>query len=79
MEVNQVMTELVGLTSYYSGTSFTQQTGIVSGSNYKFRLRARNKWGFGAWSDTITIPASTNPLTQVKSPTTSNNGANVLI
>jgi hypothetical protein len=79
MEKNGVMTELVGQSSYYSGISYTEQTGIVSGQNYKFRLRARNKWGFGEWSDTIIIPASTNPLTQVTSPTTSNNGANVLI
>ena len=79
MEKNGVMTELVGQSSYYSGISYTEQTGIVSGQNYKFRLRARNKWGFGLWSDTIIIPASTNPLTQVTSPTTSNNGAIVLI
>lgn len=73
------MTELVGASSYYDAISYTVVTNIVSGTDYNFRIRAQNKWGLGDWSDTVTIEASTNPLTDPTAPTTSNSGANVLI
>ena len=37
--------------------------GLVLGSDYKFRVRAQNVYGFGEFSDTVTIRASTIPNT----------------
>ena len=72
-------TELVGQSSYYQDLSYTVWNNIDSGLTYDFRLRARNKWGYGSWSDTVSLEASTNPLTQITSATTTNSGANILI
>lgn len=55
------------------------QTGIESGSSYTFRVRARNKWGYGPYSDWVSIEASTNPDVQVTAPVTQNSGTNILI
>lgn len=40
----------------------------MEGTDYKFRLRAKNKFGWGAWSSTVTIradevPAQISPVT----------------
>jgi len=45
-------------------------SGISSAVNYKFKVRARNKWGWGQWSQIVSIRASTWP-TVVAKPSTS--------
>ena len=37
--------------------------GLVLGSDYQFKVRAQNVYGFGEFSDTVTIRASTIPNT----------------
>jgi hypothetical protein len=49
--VSGVWQELAGETNYYKETSFLCQTNIVAGQEYTFRIRARNKWGYGPYSD----------------------------
>lgn len=31
------------------------QTNIVTGVTYTFRIRGRNKWGYGEYSDNISV------------------------
>jgi hypothetical protein len=74
-----LFTDLVGQDgSNYLRTSYLLVAGVNSGTTYTFRLRARNKWGLGGYSDTVDIEASTTPG-QVASPTTSISGSHVLI
>jgi hypothetical protein len=51
-------------TSLYEGltTSYTL-TGLTSGRNYKFKIRARNVYGYGSFSTEVTLQASTLPGT----------------
>ena len=49
-------------------TSFTI-TGLTQGSNYKFTVRARNIYGYGAFSPEVTIVPSSVPDT-MSAPTT---------
>lgn len=79
LEIDGVMTEVVGASSYFQDTSYTVVTDIVSGDEYTFRLRPQNKWGYGPWSNRVIVEASTNPLTESVAPTTTNSGANILI
>lgn len=51
---------------------------MVSGTTYKFQLRAKNKWGFGGFSATAEITASSTPGTAA-APTTAISGSNVKI
>lgn len=53
MRIGGVFTELVGQTTYYQSTNYLIQAGISSGQTYAFRVRARNKWGFGPYSDIV--------------------------
>lgn len=53
MQIAGVWTELVGQTTYYQWTSFLMQTNIVTGVTYTFRIRGRNKWGYGEYSDNL--------------------------
>jgi len=51
-------------TSLYEGltTSYTLN-GLTSGRNYKFKIRARNIYGYGSFSTEVTLQASTLPGT----------------
>lgn len=51
----------------------------MSGQAYVFRVRARNKWGYGPYSETVSIQASTNPQRQQSAPVTQNFESSVLI
>ncbi|CDW74138.1 pa14 multi-domain protein [Stylonychia lemnae] len=62
--------DLVGLQPAYLSTSYLVTTGIVSGQSYEFRVRAKNIFGWGSFSDQITLKASTVPA-QVATVTTS--------
>lgn len=61
MLVSGVWIELIGQTTYYTETLYLIQTNIVSGQSYSFRVRARNKWGYGPYSDEDSIEASSKP------------------
>lgn len=51
----------MGEYSQYTGTSYIIGIGIQAGASYKFKVRAQNKWGWGPFSDEITIIASGPP------------------
>jgi hypothetical protein len=42
-------------------------------------VRARNKWGFGPYSDVVEIRAATNPESEQTAPVTANDGGKILI
>jgi len=71
--------EIVGLTTPFTGVSHTLTAGIVSGQDYKFRIRAINKWGSGIYSATATIQASAAPENLASAVVTSNSGTKVRI
>ena len=62
--------DLVGVQPAYLSTSYLVTTGVVQGQSYEFRIRAKNIYGWGEFSDQITIRASTYPQ-QITSITTS--------
>jgi len=35
---------------------------IIRGQTYYFRLRAKNEWGWGVYSEIVAIKAATRPL-----------------
>lgn len=58
--------ELAGVTSDLTSTSYTK-TGITAGTSYKFKIRAKNALGVGAYSPELTVvpssaPAQINPV-----------------
>ena len=67
-------TSLAGESSPYTGTTYTISLGITSGSTYQFKVRAKNKWGFGDFSTTTSVVASSVP-SQMSAPTTAIDGA----
>jgi hypothetical protein len=72
-------TDLVGQEgSDYASTSYLLVAGVVSGTTYKFQLRAKNKWGFGGFSASAEITASSTPGTAA-APTTVISGSNVRV
>jgi len=52
---------LIGVESIYLDTEFVQDTFVASGINYQFRVRAKNKHGWGPFSDSVTILAAVRP------------------
>lgn len=71
--------ELVGESQSYIQTSYTISQGIEVGGFYSFRVRAKNKWGFGDFSEPVLFDASFKPETPDTEPTTSNSGAMIKI
>jgi len=63
---------LIGSSTDSLTTSYIVTNGVVAGDYYQFRVRAKNKWGWGAFSPVFTIQASTIP-DKMLPPTTSNN------
>lgn len=51
----------VGVSSYYTDTSYTITSGITGGSSYRFKIAAENIWGVGTESDEFTIVAQYVP------------------
>lgn len=62
--------ELIGESSAYTGLSYIVTTSITEGTTYEFKIRAKNKWGWGDYSSTFSILAATVP-DQVATVTTS--------
>jgi large repetitive protein len=52
---------LVGYTSNYNAQSYTHSDGVVKGTTYKFRYRAKNVHGFGDFSPELEVLAATVP------------------
>ena len=50
--------ELTGIYSLYTESQFLQTVGVSSGNYYQFRVRAKNKYGWGEMSDAVTILAA---------------------
>jgi len=71
-------TDLVGFSSNSLATTFTVSSGIVAGTDYMFRVRAKNIYGWGSYSATATINASGLPA-QMAAVTTSISGSNLKI
>jgi hypothetical protein len=58
--------DLVGLTTPYLDLSYTvlsTEQDLVPGNSYYFKYRALNKYGWGEFSEAITILAAAVPLT----------------
>jgi len=51
---------IIGASSDYLLLTYIK-TGLVTGTDYKFRIRARNMHGFGPYSDVVTIRADDVP------------------
>ena len=52
---------LIGSSTDSLTTSYIVTNGVVAGDFYQFRVRAKNKWGWGNFSPVFTIQASTIP------------------
>ena len=55
--------DLIGLTSNYLLTTFTVTSSLTAGTTYKFRIRAKNAYGYGSYSSETSIKASDKPET----------------
>lgn len=53
--------DLVGLSPSSTATSFTVSTGVVSGTTYRFRVRAANVYGWGGFSPVLSVKAAAAP------------------
>lgn len=67
--------DLKGFSSDDTALTYTVSS-LTAGNSYKFRLRAKNSYGWGPYSSEVTMVPSAVPSTMV-APTTSNVGTNV--
>lgn len=61
---------MLGSSTDFTGITFTVSSNVIPGNNYNFRIRAKNKWGWGSFSSIVTIRASDVPA-QPLAPITS--------
>jgi hypothetical protein len=54
-------TSLAGLMSSYTATTYTQASGLTAGNDYIFQVRAKNIYGWGDYSNEITMTAASVP------------------
>jgi uncharacterized membrane protein len=52
---------LIGEGSDYTSTSYIITTGVTEGETYTFKVRAENRWGYGAFSSVTQILAAAVP------------------
>lgn len=71
--------ELAGESQSYIQTAYTISQGIEVGGLYSFKVRAKNKWGFGEFSDSVRFDASFKPEPLEQPPVTSIVGAKIKI
>jgi len=62
--------DLIGASPDSTVLTYTKTTGVSSGLNYKFKVRARNVHGWGAYSDAFSIGATGLPHPMVVATTT---------
>lgn len=74
---NTTFAEVVGYSSTYTSTSYIIPS-VTSGVTYNFRLRAKNKYGWGGYSYIVPIAAS-SASSSMSAPTVANSGTNVRI
>jgi len=63
-------TDLIGVSPETTVTTYTVTSGIVSGTTYQFKVRAKNYWGWGDFSSTVSVLAASAP-SQMAAATTS--------
>lgn len=56
-----VFENLVGYASDYSSTTYTVTSGVSPGVVFSFRVRAKNMWGWGAFSEVLVVTPSAPP------------------
>mmetsp|Transcript_21722 Transcript_21722/g.16029 ORF Transcript_21722/g.16029 Transcript_21722/m.16029 type:complete len:111 (-) Transcript_21722:536-868(-) len=56
-----VWASLVGNSAAFTATTYTFSSGVVSGTEYKFKVRAKNKHGYGSFSPEVSIFAGLQP------------------
>ncbi len=56
-----IWSSLIGFTTDSLALTFTASTGVSPGGYYKFKVRAKNYLGWGAYSAESTIRAATIP------------------
>jgi len=56
-----VWQELTGIYSLYTSSEHIVHERVSSGNYYKLRVRAKNKHGWGGYSDEITVLAAVRP------------------
>ena len=61
---------LAGYSSNYIELEYQSTANVAAGVTYQIRVRARNYWGWGYYSDVLSIKASTVP-DKVSTPVTS--------
>lgn len=44
---------LAGFSSNYLATSYTATSAIIAGTTYRIRIRAKNYWGYGPFSNVL--------------------------
>lgn len=54
-------TVLVGLSTASTATTYTLSSGVTTGDEYLFRVRARNAFGWGSYSSEVTLKAAEKP------------------
>jgi hypothetical protein len=70
--------DLVGFSTETTATTFTVTSGVSGGTDYKFRVRAKNLYNFGSYSPISIIRASQEP-SQITVISTLNSGIDVII
>jgi hypothetical protein len=70
--------DLVGLSTESTQLSFTVTTDVLANKAYKFRVRAKNLYGWGTYSSIQTIYTAQEP-SKVTSITTTNSGLDVIV
>jgi hypothetical protein len=58
--VTDVWVDVIGGSTPYLGLTYIE-SGLVTGTDYKFRVRASNSFGWGPYSDEVTIRADEVP------------------
>jgi hypothetical protein len=53
--------ELTGVYSIYQSSNYVHKEDISSGNTYQFRVKAKNKHGWGPYSDIVSILAAIVP------------------
>jgi hypothetical protein len=60
-DIDASWVSLAGDISEYPGTSYIVTLHVERGATYRFRVRAKNLWGYGDYSSTVALVASAAP------------------